>query len=88
MADYEPVAQFPLAAMAPGQRGRVHSLAWDSATEKMAGRLLELGFDEGVVVEVLHTGPFGGNPLAVLVGNATVALRRAEASLVRLVAQA
>lgn len=47
-----------------------------------ARRLHELGFDEDVDVEVLHRAPFGGDPLAVRVGNMVVALRRSMAALI------
>ncbi|MFZ4688029.1 MAG: FeoA family protein [Polymorphobacter sp.] len=47
-----------------------------------AQRLHELGFDEGVDVEVLHRAPFGGDPMAVRVGNMVVALRCAMARLI------
>ena len=47
-----------------------------------ARRLHELGFDEGVDVELLHHAPFGGDPLAVRVGNMVVALRRSMARLI------
>lgn len=46
-------------------------------------RMHEMGFDEGVRVEILHTAPMGG-PLAVRVGDTTVALRRAQAAQVEL----
>lgn len=42
-------------------------------------RLLELGFVEGAMVEVLHEGPVGRDPIAVRVNNTTIALRRREA---------
>ena len=42
-------------------------------------RLLELGFVEGADVELLHQGLFGGDPIAVRVADATIALRRREA---------
>ena len=45
-------------------------------------RLYELGFDEGVDVQVLHRGPVGGCPIALRVGNMTVALRRAQARMI------
>ncbi|MBY0519611.1 MAG: 1-deoxy-D-xylulose-5-phosphate synthase, partial [Sphingomonas sp.] len=38
-----------------------------------AQRLHELGFDEGVDIELLHRAPFGGDPIAVRVGNMVVA---------------
>jgi ferrous iron transport protein A len=49
-----------------------------------ARRLHELGFDEGVDVELLHRAPFGGDPLAVRVGNMVVALRRSMARLIEI----
>jgi ferrous iron transport protein A len=45
-------------------------------------RLHELGFDEGVDVELLHRAPFGGDPLAVRIGNMVVALRLSMARLI------
>jgi ferrous iron transport protein A len=47
-----------------------------------ARRLHELGFDEGVDVELLHRAPFGGDPLAVRVGNMVVELRCSMARLI------
>ena len=49
-----------------------------SATEQ---RLLEIGFEEGKKVEVVHLGPFG-DPLAVRVDRQTIGLRRREANLI------
>lgn len=49
-----------------------------------ARRLHELGFDEGVDVELLHRAPFGGDPLAVRVGNMVVALRLSMARLIEI----
>ncbi len=52
---------------------------------RCAARMREMGFDEGVTVEVLHRAPFGGDPIAVRVGGgATVAIRRAQAALIEL----
>ncbi|WP_417316812.1 FeoA family protein [Emcibacter sp.] len=47
-------------------------------------RLLEIGFEEDLPVEVLHEGLIGRDPLAVQVGNATIALRRMEADVVKI----
>jgi ferrous iron transport protein A len=52
-----------------------------------ARRLHELGFDEGVDVELLHRGPLGGDPLAVRVGNMVVALRSSMARLIEIEAR-
>ena len=53
--------------------------ATDPATMR---RLHEMGLDEGVDVEVLHKGPVGGCPIALRVGNITLALRRVQAALI------
>ncbi len=45
-------------------------------------RLIELGFVEGARVEVLHQGPFGRDPIAIRVDEATVAVRRRDASAI------
>jgi ferrous iron transport protein A len=45
-------------------------------------RLIELGFIEGARVELLHQGPFGGDPIAVRVDESTVALRRRDAAAI------
>lgn len=50
--------------------------------EEMERRLIEMGFIEGVELEVLHEGPFGRDPIAVRVGQAVVALRRQDAMAV------
>ena len=51
----------------------------------IARRLKELGFVKGEVVRVLHRGYFGGEPLAVRVGQSTFALRLFEAALIGIV---
>jgi len=51
----------------------------DLPAAELESRLIELGFIEGAHVEILHEGPFGRDPIAVRVHNATVALRRREA---------
>ncbi|MES2037522.1 MAG: FeoA family protein [Pseudomonadota bacterium] len=45
-------------------------------------RLKELGFVKGEAVKVLHKGYFGGEPLAVRIGQSTFALRNFEAALI------
>lgn len=48
-------------------------------------RLGELGFLPGEPVQVLHRGPGGREPLAVVVGDTMFALRLMEARCVRVV---
>jgi len=67
-----------------GFRGRIQQLVVNGARTGLPGpelerRLIELGFVEGADVELLHQGLFGGDPIAVRVADATIALRRGEA---------
>jgi len=45
-------------------------------------RLLEIGFVEGAPVEIVHEGLFGRDPIAILINETIVALRRREASAI------
>jgi len=60
----------------------VADIAWDQLAAPEARRLRELGFDEGVGVEVLHRARLGGGPIACRIGRMTVALRRRVAGAV------
>lgn len=69
--------------MTVGTRASIVSIDWDSLEGSEAARLRHFGFDEGVMVEPLHLGPFGRDPLAIRVGRMTVAIRRSHARAVR-----
>lgn len=45
-------------------------------------RLKEIGFVKGEAVRILHRGYFGGEPIAVRIGQSTFALRSFEAALI------
>jgi ferrous iron transport protein A len=62
----------------------VESVQDQSPNDNIARRLRELGFVAGEQVEIVAAGPMGGEPLLVQVGFTRFALRRAEASRVRL----
>ena len=63
-----------------GRRARIIAVDWSTLVEEEAQRLRALGLDEGARVAVAHRGVFGGSdPLAILVGRMTVAVRRAHA---------
>ena len=85
LSDYPFVrTRSPLGGEPIGYRGcikAIESRAENSALspEELERRLIELGFIEGAAVEILHEGIIGGDPIAVRVDNATVALRRREA---------
>lgn len=50
--------------------------------DPIATRLGELGFVPGEAVQVVATGPVGGDPIAVRLGTSRFALRRGEAARV------
>jgi len=63
-----------------GQRARIVAVDWALLVDEEAQRLRALGLDKGARVAVSHRGVFAGSdPLAVMVGRMTVALRRAHA---------
>ena len=66
-----------VAALAPDGDGG------DGATRALVLRLMEIGFLPGEPVRVIASGFPSADPLAVRVGQATFALRRHEAALVR-----
>ncbi len=72
-----------LDALRVGAKARVLSIDWTSLEDAEACRLRHFGFDDGVLVEPLHLGPFGRDPIAIRVGRMTVAIRRRHAGAIR-----
>ncbi|OYY71909.1 FeoA family protein [Sphingomonas sp. 28-63-12] len=72
-----------LEKLALGQNATVAAVDWARLAPPEARRLRELGFDEGVGVEVLHRARLGGGPIACRIGRMTVALRRAVAGAIQ-----
>ena len=64
------------------QHAIVAAIDWALLADPEARRLRELGFDEGVDVEVLHRASLGHGPIACRIGRMTVALRRRVAAAV------
>ncbi len=81
-----PPASRSITALAPGEVALIAAIDRAGLDPDTAQRLCELGFDEGVDVEILHRAPFGGDPIAVRVGNMVVALRRDMAGLIEVAA--
>jgi ferrous iron transport protein A len=71
--------------LALGTKANVASIDWDALDGSEARRLKNFGFDEGVVVEALHLGPFGRDPIAIRVGRMTVAIRRRHAGAIHVI---
>jgi ferrous iron transport protein A len=65
-----------------GERAQVACVGVGASPELMR-RLMEMGFLEGAIVEILHEAPYGGDPIAVRVRGATLALRRNEANAIQ-----
>jgi len=64
-----------------GRRARIVAVDWDRMAPEDGVRLRALGLDAGARVAVAHRGVFAGrDPLAVMIGRMTVAVRRAHAS--------
>jgi ferrous iron transport protein A len=71
------------------QVARIDAIDWGALEPSEGKRLRELGFDEGVSVQALHSGSIlGRDPIALRVGRMTVAIRRAQASAITVSAAA
>jgi ferrous iron transport protein A len=93
--DAREAAHGRLSAGRVGERGLVAAITVDGPAAQgglepaeLERRLLEMGFVEGAVIEVLHVGLIGGDPIAVRLGDTRIALRRREAHAIVLRASA
>ena len=78
-----PVVMLPsLESLPQRQRATVAAVDWAALSVPEARRLRELGFDEGVGVEVLHRATLGKGPISCRIGRMTVALRSAVAGAI------
>ncbi|MCR2834678.1 FeoA family protein [Parerythrobacter lacustris] len=63
-----------------GQRARIVAVDWERIAPEDGKRLRALGIDEGARIAIAHRGVLGGrDPIALMIGRMTVALRRAHA---------
>jgi len=85
IADVASNPGIPLADLAPGTVARVLCVehADDRVSADLAKRLAELGFLPGESVRVVARGFLSRDPIAVRVGTGTFALRRFEATAIR-----
>jgi ferrous iron transport protein A len=65
-----------------GGKGLVAKIGGEGYSASLINRLMEMGFLEGSLVEVMHESPFGKDPIAVRVRGALIALRRHEANAI------
>lgn len=70
-----------LDALDRGAPARIISVDWAAIAPEEGKRLRALGVDEGTTVEIAHRGIFGGkDPLAIMIGRMTIAIRRVHAA--------
>ena len=63
-----------------GQRARIVAVDWSLVAPEEGKRLRALGLDEGARVAIAHRGVFAGrDPLVVMIGRMSVAIRRNHA---------
>jgi ferrous iron transport protein A len=79
----------PLGSLGKGFRGRIVRVGGSGLPgqpsddlAELERRLLEIGFIEDAVVEIVHEGFLGRDPIAIRVNEITVALRRREANAI------
>lgn len=65
-----------------GQSASVVKIRETGTHAAEARRLREMGFDEGIEIELLHRGLIGGCPIALRVGSNIIALRKAASRLI------
>ena len=64
----------------PRRRAEIVAIDWPALAPDEAKRLRALGVDLGARVAVAHRGVFGGHdPIALLIGRMTLAVRRSHA---------
>lgn len=69
-----------LGELKPGDQARIVAIDSEGNAAELAARLMEMGLLEGSQVALVHEAPFGGDPIAVRVRGALIALRRGEAN--------
>lgn len=73
-------SELTLDTLAPLTRAEITRVDWAALAPDEAKRLRALGIDEGARVAIAHRGIFfGRDPIALMVGRMTVALRRVHA---------
>ena len=64
----------------PRRRAEIVAVDWDALAPEEAKRLQAMGIDTGARVAIAHRGIFAGrDPIALMIGRMTVAIRRVHA---------
>lgn len=65
----------------PRRRAEIVAIDWAALAPDEAKRLRALGIDQGARVAIAHRGIFGGHdPIALMIGRMTLAVRRSHAA--------
>jgi ferrous iron transport protein A len=79
-------AALPLDLLPPRRRAEIVAIDWAVLAPDEAKRLRAMGIDEGARVAIAHRGIFAGrDPIAILIGRMTVAIRRSHAKAMTVV---
>ena len=71
-----------LGELKKGMSGRISRIEPSGDNKELVTRMMSMGLLEGSEVQLVHEAPFGGDPIAVRVRGALIALRRSEANQV------
>ena len=66
-----------LASLPRGARARIEHI---NADEGLTRKLLEMGLLEGLELSLLHEGPIRRDPIAIVINDRYIALRRRDAA--------
>lgn len=69
-----------LGSLKPGVKGLIAQVGTEGSSTRLIERLMEMGILEGSPFQLVHEAPWGGDPIAVRVRGALIALRRNEAN--------
>jgi len=64
------------------RHGVISGIDWQQLDQSTARRLQDFGVDEGVSIQMMHSGPIGRDPVALKIGRMTVALRKSQAAAI------
>lgn len=76
------VKKTQLGKLEKGKKAIITSVGSSDCSNELTQRLMEMGFLEGALVEILYAAPWGGDPIAIRVRGALIALRRQEANAI------
>jgi ferrous iron transport protein A len=71
-----------LNSLPPRTCASITAIDWAQLGDRDGRRLRDLGFDIGMMIETLHRGFWGQDPMACRIGRMTIAIRRVHAAAI------